>query len=60
MEGTTIKLSDEFSNLGIIMRTRKLIIDNAIVDSAASDTGRRARNIWPKLNEGRTINPLKL
>ena len=31
--GTTIELSHEFSNLGIPMRTYRLIIDNAIVDS---------------------------
>ena len=45
--GTTIELSVEFSNLGILrMRTCKLIIDNAILDSvnaswAASDTARK-------------------
>ena len=54
--GTTIKLSDEFSNLGISMSTCKLIIDNVIVDSikdrwADSDTGRTARKIWQKLDE---------
>ena len=31
--GRTIELSDEFVNLDISMRTCKLLIDNAIVDS---------------------------
>ena len=63
--GTTIELSDEFSNLGTPMRTCKLKIDNTIVDSVkyrrvASDTGRTARKIWLRLDEGRTMSLLKI
>ena len=47
------------------MRTYKFIIDNAIVDSvndrwAASDTGRRIRQIWSRLDRGRTMSLFKL
>ena len=62
--GATIELSDEFANLDIPMRTCKLIIDNAIIISvnykwAASDTGRLALKIWPRLDERRTRGLLK-
>ena len=63
--GTTNELSDEFSYLVIPMRSCKIIIDNANVDSvndrwAASDTGRTAHKIWLRLDEGRTISLFKL
>ena len=54
--GLIIELSDEFANLGILMRTGKLIIDNSFIDSvngkwAGSDTDRMAPKIWKKLDE---------
>ena len=50
--GTTIKLSDEYPNLGIPMRTCEFKIDN--------DTGRTSQKIWPNLDEGHTMSLLKL
>ena len=60
--GTTIELSDEFSNLGIPVRTHKLLIDNEIYNDRleASDTGRTDRKILSGLDEGHTISTLKI
>ena len=62
--GTTIELTNEFSTLGVPLKTCKLIIDNATADSvddrwAAPGIGRTAQKIWPRLDRERTSSLLK-
>lgn len=63
--GMTIKLSDEFLNIGVPLGTYKLMIDNEITDSVncswtASDKDRMPYLIWPRLDGGFIARLVKL